>query len=94
MDSMLGRLADSRTSSFDTHTLVKALKKPDLLPVENPGLNTVQDGNNDGSMRLDLGGNKMTELAFLPYPFIVFRMSCWLWTGGGEDPCTGDYPGM
>ena len=37
--------------------LVKPLQKPDLLPIENPGLCTVQEGgNDDGPVYLDLCG--------------------------------------
>ena len=37
--------------------LVKPLQQPDLLPIRNPGLCTVQEGgNDDGSVYLDLSG--------------------------------------
>ena len=68
MDSMLGSLALLRTSSFDTvlpfdakdgaqAVLVKPLQWPDLLPIENTGLCTVQEGGNDDCpVYLDLCG--------------------------------------
>ena len=46
--------------------LVKPLQKPDLLPIENPGLCTVQEGGNDDEpVYLDLCGE--AERVTLPY---------------------------
>ena len=46
--------------------LVKPLQQPDLLPIKNPGLCTVQEGgNDDGPVYLDLCG--MAERVTLPY---------------------------
>ena len=45
---------------------VKPLQQSDLLPIENPGLCTTQEGGNDnGPVYLDLGGE--TERVTLPY---------------------------
>ena len=46
--------------------MVKPLHQPDLLPIENPGLCTVQEGGNDnGPVYLDLCGE--AERVTLPY---------------------------
>ena len=46
--------------------LMKPLKSPDLLPTENPGLCTQQEGgNDDGPVYLDLCGE--AERVTLPY---------------------------
>ena len=46
--------------------LVKLLQQPDLLPIENPGLCTVQEGENDsGPVYLNLCGE--AEQVTLPY---------------------------
>ena len=46
--------------------LVKPLQWPDLLPIENPGLCTVQEGgNDDGPVCLELRGE--AERVTLPY---------------------------
>ena len=56
--------------SFDTKdgvkaTLVKPLQQPDLLPIENPGLCSVQEGgNDDGPVYLELRGE--AERVVLP----------------------------
>ena len=77
--------------SFDTKdgvkaTLVKPLQQPDLLPIENPGLCSVQEGgNDDGSVCLDLCGEAERVTAILS--LTVFQRNCWLWTSGCKDPC-------
>ena len=44
--------------------LIKPLESPDLLPIENPGLCTVQEGGK-------------AEQVTVPYSFTVFQGNCW-----------------
>ena len=61
-----GIYAGQAVSLEDFFALVKPLQQPDLLPIKNPGLCTVQEGgNDDGPVYLDLCGE--AEQATLPY---------------------------